>query len=713
MTVRQLFWWILSCLLVDGVPAAIKPAPIGYSITPIDLSEVNLEEGFWSERMKTHANVTIPHVLQALGVNYADPQPGRSALALVRTLEGVSHSLRREENLELREMMERMCSNIGKSIREGNEWFGAVPEAPAFLYLATGKKNDWLKEALKEYRKRDEEYFGTDGSYLKEPESHAYYGMAIVSLYQATGEEYFKNLAQKFMDIRGMPATGQRTWPKFAAQHKPVQEMNEPGGHAGSFGWFASALVDVAALTGESKYGEAAQRIWKNMVNTRICITGGTGSVSRWEGFGEPFAIGRGGYNETCAASGQVFYNYRLGMLTKDAQYFDVMEAVLYNGFLSGVSLSGNKFFYTNVLESAGHAARREDRRVPCCHGSVARTIPQVPSYFYGYDKNDIYVTLYASSSTNIPLSAGKVGITQRTKYPFDGKIKLTITPKKTEQTFNLRLRIPTWTGKKFIPSELYFFLSPTKEQWQLRLNGKPVKAKMEKGFAILGRNWNSGDEVELYLPMPVRFSECIEKVKAYRERVAVTCGPLVFCAEGVDNNGPVRLVFLPAIPKPEQVNVSTIPNGTLKGMTMIRFPGMRKTDSEPSPSSIKLVPYFSWENRGAKSMSVWFSRGENKDTEPLKFHPSINFQAVPRSKRGPQTEVIFENHSENPVKLYWIGYKGERQAYGTIKPKEKRTQVTYANNTWVVTDNKDKPIGYFLAGHQISRALIPDARKN
>ena len=314
MTVRQLYWWILSCLLVDGVPAAIKPAPIGYSITPIDLSEVNLGEGFWAERMKTHANVTIPHVLQTLGVNYADPRPGRSALALVRTLEGVSHSLRREENLELREMMERMCSNIGKSIREGNEWFGAVPEAPAFLYLATGKKNDWLKEALKEYRKRDEEYFGTDGSYLKEPESHAYYGMAIVSLYQATGEEYFKNLAQKFMDIRGMPATGQRTWPKFAAQHKPVQEMNEPGGHAGSFGWFASALVDVAALTGESKYGEAAQRIWKNMANTRICITGGTGSVSQWEGFGEPFAIGRGGYNETCAASGQVFYNYRLSV---------------------------------------------------------------------------------------------------------------------------------------------------------------------------------------------------------------------------------------------------------------------------------------------------------------------------------------------------------------------------------------------------------------
>ena len=147
---------------------------------------------------------------------------------------------------ELRAMMEKMCANVGQEGREGNRWFGAVAEAPAFFSIVTGKSNAWLEECLKEYRLRDKEYFDKEGSYLKEPESHAYYGMAIISLYQATGDEYFKKLAQKFMDIRGMPATGQRTWPKFAAQHRPVEKMNEPGGHAGSFGWFAAALVDVA-----------------------------------------------------------------------------------------------------------------------------------------------------------------------------------------------------------------------------------------------------------------------------------------------------------------------------------------------------------------------------------------------------------------------------------------------------------------------------------
>ena len=178
-------------------------------------------------------------------------------------------------------------------------------------------------------------------------------------------------------------------------------------------------------MSGEKKYGDAAIRIWQDMVDTRICITGGTGAVSRWEGFGEPYQFGRGGYNETCAASGLVFYNYRLGMLTKEAKYFDLMEAVLFNGFLSGVSLSGNKFFYTNVLESGGRVARQEDRRVPCCHGSVARTIPQVAGYLYAHADNDLYLPLYGTSSATIPMTGSLVKVDQETKYPFEEKLSL------------------------------------------------------------------------------------------------------------------------------------------------------------------------------------------------------------------------------------------------------------------------------------------------
>lgn len=585
---------------------ASKPAPLGYKLTPVPIHEVKLADAFWSPRMKTHIKVTIPHVLKTLNIDFSNPQPGRSALALVRTLEGVSYCLMIEEDKELRGMMEKISKNIGDLCRKGNRWFGGCPEAAVFFYFVTGKENEWLKESLKEYRRRKGEYFDNEGKPLKEPEPHAYYGMAVISLYMATGDEFYKDLAQKFMDIRGMPATRKRTWPKFAAQHKPVTEMKEPGGHAGSFGWFAAALVDVGALTGEKKYGEAADRIWQNMVDTRMCITGGTGAVGKWEGFGKPYAIGRGGYNETCAASGQVFYNYRLGMLTQDAKYFDTMEAVLFNGLLSGVSLSGTKFFYTNVLESRGRAARRENRRVPCCHGSIARTIPQVPGYMYAHTANDIYVTLYAGNATTILLESGKVAVKQETKYPFDGKITLTVRPAKTGQKFNIRLRIPTWTREKFMPGGLYRFVNPAKTNWQIRVNGRVVKTKMEQGFAIIERSWKSGDKVQLDLPMPVQVSTCIDKVEAYRGRVAITRGPLVYCAEEIDNKGPVQRLAIGKLPKADQIKVTTINDGILKDVNKVSFPGI---DDKDQPVKINLIPYYCWENRGNKSMSVWIPR--------------------------------------------------------------------------------------------------------
>ncbi len=685
-----------------------SPAPIGYPLTPVGLGRVALGDGFWGDRMKTHVKVTIPHVLKTLGVDYSDPRPGRSALALVRTLEGVSYSLLYEDHKELRAMMEKMCANVGELSKEGNRWFGAVPEAPAFFSMVTGKSNAWLKECLKEYRLRDGEHFDKEGAHLKEPEAHAYYGMAIISLYQATGDEYFKKLARKFMDIRGMPATGQRTWPKFAAQHRPVEEMNEPGGHAGSFGWFATALVDVGALSGEKKYGDAAIRIWQDMVDTRICITGGTGAVSRWEGFGEPYQFGRGGYNETCAASGLVFYNYRLGMMTKEAKYFDLMEAVLFNGFLSGVSLSGNKFFYTNLLESGGQVARQEDRRVPCCHGSVARTIPQVAGYFYAHADNDLYLPLYGTSSATIPMTGGLVKVAQETKYPFEGKVKFTIAPEKDGRKINLHLRIPTWTGKQFMPGKLYSFVGPSTEQWEIKVNGNPVKAKLEKGFAVIERSWKAGDKVELNLPMPVRFSSCIDKVKATRSRLAVTRGPLVFCAEEVDNAGPVRRLSFPDVPEPGQVKVTNLDDGALKGMKMIHLPGTQKLADEQRPAVIRMIPYFSWENRGSKSMSVWIPQGQIENAPPLHWHPTSDLKDIPKSGKGGQTEITFENHSGNSVKLYWINYRGGRQSYGQVKSGEKRVQATYANATWAVTDENDKWLGYFIASHEIASGLIP-----
>jgi hypothetical protein len=340
-----------------------------------------------------------------------------------------------------------------------------------------------------------------------------------------------------------------------------------------------------------------------------MCITGGCGAVAKWEGFGEPYAIGRGGYNETCAASGQVFYNWRLFMLTQEAKYLDVMEVVLFNGLLSGVSLDGDKFFYTNVLESGGRAARLPSRRVPCCHGSICRTIPRVPGYMYAHTENDIYVTLYAANSTKIPLGGG-VGIRQETKYPFDGRVLLTVSPASEGRKFNLRLRIPTWARERFMPGALYSFVAPPPENWEVRVNGQLLKAQLDKGFAVLAREWKSGDKVQLDLPMPVQMSTCTDKVEACRGRLAVTRGPLVYCAEEADNNGPVRRLAIPKPPAAGEIKVSTIQDGILKGVTTISFPARERLDGNERALNMHLVPYYSWDNRGDKSMAVWIPQG-------------------------------------------------------------------------------------------------------
>jgi DUF1680 family protein len=338
----------------------------------------------------------------------------------------------------------------------------------------------------------------------------------------------------------------------------------------------------------------------------------------------------------------------------------------------------------------------------------VARTIPQVARYLYAHADADLYLPLYTTSSAIVPMKGGSVRIAQETKYPFEGKVKFAIDPEKDGQKINLHLRIPTWTGGQFMPGKLYSYVGHSTGKWTIEVNGEPVKARLVKGFAVLERSWKAGDKVELNLPMPVRFSSCIDKVKATKGRLAVTRGPLVFCAEEVDNAGPVRRLSFPDVPDADQVKVSNLEDGVLKGMKMLHLPGARKVDDEERPAVIRMIPYFSWENRGSKSMSVWIPQGQIEDAPPLPWHPTTDFKSVPKSGKGGQTEIIFENHFGKSVNLYWINYRGGREAYGQIKPGEKRAQGTYANATWSVTDDKDKLLGYFIAGHEIASGLIP-----
>lgn len=226
----------------------------------------------------------------------------------------------------------------------------------------------------------------------------------------------------------------------------------------------------------------------------------------------------------------------------------------------------------------------------------------------YAHTDNEVYVTLYAANRTEIPLGSGKVQIQQETAYPFDGRVVLTVSPASEGQKFNLRLRIPTWAQEQFMPGALYSFVEPP-PKWELRVNGRPVQPKWDKGFTVLQGPWKSGDKVQLDLPMPVQISTCIDKVTAYAGRVAVTRGPLVYCAEEADNNGPVQRLAIPKLPGAGQIKVSTVQEGVLKGVRMSSFPAAEDVAGEERPLTIHLVPYYSWENRGDKSMIVWIPR--------------------------------------------------------------------------------------------------------
>ncbi|MBE3100537.1 MAG: glycoside hydrolase family 127 protein [Planctomycetes bacterium] len=283
----------LVCLCASWAYPLEQLPTAGYPLKAVPINKVKLEDDFWSPWLKTHVDVTIPHVLQQLEV-----AGWRNGLALVRALEGAGYCLRMGPNPNLERRVDEIVSSVVIAGYSETNRFFAFPEASVAYYWATGK-DAWLKISEKSALLDKQEYFDDKGQPIKEPPGHGGTEFGLCRLYQGTGKGIYLDLAKRFMDARGMPATGQRTWPKFAAQHRPVAELCEPGGHAGSFGWFASSLVDVGALTGDPKYGEAAKRIWQNLVDTRVCITGGCGAVSRWEGFGEPYAIGRGGYNET------------------------------------------------------------------------------------------------------------------------------------------------------------------------------------------------------------------------------------------------------------------------------------------------------------------------------------------------------------------------------------------------------------------------------
>jgi hypothetical protein len=387
-------------------------------------------------------------------------------------------------------------------------------------------------------------------------------------------------------------------------------------------------------------------------------------------------------YNETCAAVGNDYWNYRLYLLHADAKYIDVMERTLYNGLLSGVSLDGKSFFYPNPLESKGQHKRQPWFGVACCPSNITRFLSSLPGYVYAQQRDSVYVNLFVASRAEIKMESGRVlRLVQHTSYPWDGAIRITVNPDSTGQ-FAINVRIPGWARNEAAPSDLYRFLDQSGEQVVLKVNGlsMPTKVdKLDRGYVTLDRKWKPGDVIELVLPMPARRVVASDHVAADRGRVALQRGPIVYCAEWPDNpGGRVRNLVLPdsarltAEFRPDLLNGVMTIRGKALGLLYDSEGKLGKREQD-----FVAIPYYAWANRGPGEMSVWIADNEASVTPPplptiastsrvsvseRAHNPiAVNDQSEPRSSRD-NSDIYLHWWPEKGA-TEWIEYSFEKTA--------------------------------------------------
>ncbi|OGD23921.1 MAG: six-hairpin glycosidase, partial [Candidatus Aminicenantes bacterium RBG_13_59_9] len=432
----------------------------------------------------------------------------------------------------------------------------------------------------------------------------------------------YLELANYFIDARGKTedripygreGREQLLYGEYAQDDKPFVEQTEAVGHAVRAGYLYAGAADVAALTGNQAYLAALDKIWADVVGTKLYITGGIGAAGAWEGYGPAYRLpNASAYAETCANIATFLWNSRMLRLELDGKYADVMERILYNGVLSGISLSGDRFFYPNPLTSYGQHERVPWFSCACCPPNVARILTSVPGYFYAASNDKVYVNLFAQGAGKLKAGGTDLEIVQTTEYPWKGDVRIEVKPGKAAD-FTLCVRIPGWAMNRPVPSDLYTYTEEAVGAPALKLNGEPVEFKVEKGYALVSRTWKAGDFVELSLPMPVRRVAANEAVEADRGRVAVERGPLVYCAEWPDNDGRVSNLVL----ADGSLLVAETRSDLLNGVVVIK--GEAEALSEKGgkviteKKAVTLIPYYAWANRGKGEMTVWLARDASK----------------------------------------------------------------------------------------------------
>lgn len=617
-----------------------------YPIKPVPFTSVKVTDNFWAPRIMRNYKVTIPIALEQC---YKTGRVDNFLIAgklkegkflteypfddtdIYKILEGASYSLQTYPDKKLEAQLDTLIYYITKAQEPDGYLFtnrtiakdsgrlhawvgkarwekdpdlshelyncGHLYEAAVAHYQATGKRS--LLDVATKNADLVYKDFVVDG--LKYYPGHQIIEMGLVKLYRATNNKKYLDLAKYFLDIR-------KGGSEYSQSQQPVTEQTKAVGHAVRATYMYSGMADVAALTGDKKYVHAIDTIWHDVVDHKLYLTGGIGAEGGHEGFGPDYSLpNMSAYNETCASIGNIYWNYRLFLLHGDSKYYDVLEQVLYNGMISGVSAKGDRFFYPNPLESMGQHGRSEWFGCACCPSNVCRFIPSVPGYVYATGKDRIYVNLYIQSTSEIALGKNKIKLAQQTNYPWDGNITFNVDPA-TAGTFDVAVRIPAWLSDAPLPGGLYSYETPEKKQYTITVNGKKAEFKQENGYAVIKRNWKKGDKIAVDFPMEVRYVKADEKVKADKNKAALQRGPIVYCFEWPDNNNiEVRHLLL------NESNPATIQYDAqlLNGLNLVKTTAMTQEITADNKvvdkqATVTAIPYYAWANRGAGDMTVW-----------------------------------------------------------------------------------------------------------
>ena len=708
---------------MNGVRAATD-----YPIQAPRFTDVTFADSFWAPRLETNRTVTIPFAFKqseetgriknfeiagGLTTGSFCSAYGFDDSDVYKVVEGASCSLAAHPDPALDKYLDDLISKIaaaqekdgylytnrtinpaatlpmaGKE-RWSNEQdshelynLGHLYEAAVAHYQATGKRT-LLNVAVKS-ADLVSRTFGPNGR--KEVPGHQEIEIGLVKLYRATGEQRYLDLAKFFLDQRGN-AAGHKLYGEYAQDHLPVVDQREAVGHAVRAAYMYSGMADVAALTGDARYLAALDALWNDVVGRKLYLTGGIGATGAWEGFGPPYELDNASaYAETCAAIANAFWNYRMFLLRGDAKYIDVFERILYNGLLSGVAMTGDRFFYPNPLASFGQHQRSPWFKCACCPSNMPRFLAQLTGYAYAAAGDGVWVNLFVQGSARVKIGGGVVELEQETAYPWAGTIQLRV--KSTPRgAWTLRVRVPGWVQKRPVPSDLYryFGAGADEEPWALMLNGEPIAPTLTKGYATVARSWKAGDTVSLFLPMSIHRVVANDAVKADAGRVAIERGPIVYCAEWPDNDGHVHQIVLDddaplvAEPRPDLLN----------GVTIIAAPatGYRMRNGTPvaERQRVTLIPYYAWAHRGNGDMAVWLARQPGK-ARPVP-EPTLASRAKASASAGASglkainDQLEPENSNDHAVPyLHWWPKKGTTEwvQYELAAPAEVSELAVY-----------------------------------